>query len=461
MNTRTEKDSLGEVPVAEHVYWGAQTERARHHFTIGQEEMPKELILALVLIKKAAALVNCKVGLLSQEKRDLILLACDELLSGQHLDQFPLHIWQTGSGTQTNMNVNEVIANRAIELAGGTKGSKKPIHPNDDVNMSQSTNDVFPSAIHIAAALKIEHTLRPALKLLHTTLQEKERQFAEIIKVGRTHMMDAVPLTLGQEFSGYRAQIEMDMQALDHASPALLFLALGGTAVGTGLNAPKNFGAEACGVLSDLTDLQFLTAPNKFAALASHEPLLLLSGTLKCLATSLFKIANDIRLAGSGPRAGLAELLLPENEPGSSIMPGKVNPTQCEAVTMVAVQVMGLDASLTFANALGHFELNVMKPLIGYNLLTSIGLLADAITSFVAYCLKDLDANKEHITHVLAHSLMIATALNPIVGYDKAAEIVKKAHKEHISLKAAAIALGHMTEEEFDQAVDLKKLVQQ
>ena len=456
---RLEKDSLGNIQVPTHVYWGAQTERSRHNFTIGNEEMPKELILAIVLIKKAASIVNCEFTILSQKKKKIICQVCDEILAGELLDQFPLVIWQTGSGTQTNMNVNEVIANRAIELLKGKLGSKTPVHPNDDVNMSQSTNDVFPSAIHIASCIKIQEKLLPALKRLLKALNAKTKEFHTLIKVGRTHLMDAAPLTLGQEFSGYATLVEHGIQALEIGLQGLYELALGGTAVGTGMNAPKGFSKRICEVLSELTDLPFKPAKNKFEALSCHDAILGASGTLKRLACSLYKIANDIRWMASGPRSGLGEIQLPENEPGSSIMPGKINPTQCEAMTMVCIQVMGYDAAISFAGALGNFELNVYKPLVAYNFLHSIELLSDASDSFTTRCVTGIKPNLKRIHEDLHNSLMLATALTPLVGYDKTAEIVKKAHAEHKSLKECAVALGHLTAKEFDKALNLKKMV--
>lgn len=457
--TREETDSTGRIAVPKDAYWGAQTERARHNFTIGQEIIPKEIISALVLIKKAACLVNASKGAITKEISSAILQACDETLQGKHSSAFPLSVWQTGSGTQTNMNVNEVIANRANELLGGKKGDKSLVHPNDVVNRSQSSNDVFPSAIHIAAMIDIEKKLIPALRELFKALKEKSTEFESIIKVGRTHLMDAAPVSLGQEFSGYATQIEHGIQAIQNSFVHLRELAIGGTAVGTGLNAPKDFGREVCKLISSYTGIEFHPAENRFEALASHDAVVETHGALKRLACSLFKIANDIRWMASGPRAGLHELILPENEPGSSIMPGKVNPTQCEAITMVAVQVFGNDAAITFAGALGNFELNVFKPLIAYNLIQSIRLLSDSVHSFTTKCVQGIQANKEHIKEVLQNSLMLATALNPHVGYDAAAKIVQKAYKDGITLKEAATQLGILTPEEFDRMVDPKKMI--
>jgi fumarate hydratase, class II len=456
---RKESDSLGEINVPLDALWGAQTERSRQNFTIGSERMPYELIEALILIKKAAAIANSDLGVLEKHKKERIVEVTDELLQKKMTEQFPLVIWQTGSGTQTNMNVNEVIATLANEKAGFPHSTKSPIHPNDDVNKSQSTNDVFPSAIHLAASLQLQNRLFPALNKLHAYLFEKSTEFREIIKVGRTHLMDAAPLTLGQEFSGFATQIEEAILSLTHAKEELYALAIGGTAVGTGLNSPAGFGEKVAETIKSFTNLPFYSAKNKFALLASHDACVSVSASLKRLSLVLFKIANDIRWMGSGPRAGLAELILPINEPGSSIMPGKANPTQCEAISQVAIQVIGYDSALSFAGALGNFELNVYKPLIAYNLLQSISLLSDAIESFSEKCLKDLQANEKQISHELHNSLMLATSLNLVVGYDKAAEIVKKAHQEHKSLKAAALELGHISEEEFDKAMNIKKMV--
>lgn len=456
---RKETDSLGSIEVPGDKYWGAQTQRSIENFQIGQEKMPIELIHALGVVKKAASLVNCDLKLLPKEKKDLIVKVCDELLNGKLDDHFALVVWQTGSGTQTNMNVNEVIANRAIQMAKGVMGSKKPIHPNDDVNMSQSSNDVFPTAMHIATVQAIQKKLIPHLKLMLKGLQKKAKEFDSIVKVGRTHLMDATPITLGQEFSGYAAQIEQGIGAIEVALTPVLKLALGGTAVGTGLNAPKGYDRKVAAKIAELTGYRFVTAPNKFEALASNDALVGMSGALRMVACAFMKIANDIRWMGSGPRAGLGELLLPENEPGSSIMPGKVNPTQCESMTMVAVQVMGNDTTIGMAGSMGNFELNVFKPVIIYNLLQSIRLLSDVAKNFHDKCLLGIKANKERIGELLENSLMLATALNPVIGYDKAAKIVQKAYRENLSLKEAALKLGILTEKEFDKLVRPQNMV--
>ncbi len=447
---RSETDSMGAIDVCADKYWGAQTERSLHHFHIGHDLMPVELIRALGILKKAAALTNHALGKLTQDKTALIVTAADEVIAGTLNDHFPLHIWQTGSGTQTNMNANEVISNRAIELAGGQMGSKKPIHPNDDVNMSQSSNDTFPTAMHIATAIGIHQKLIPAVRALRDGLEKKRDEFQDIIKIGRTHLQDAVPLTLGQEFSGYVAQLDACLQRFDYVLPEVYELALGGTAVGTGLNAPRGFAEQAAKQIATLTQLPFCSAPNKFMALASHEPLVMVHAVLKALACALMKIANDLRWMGSGPRCGLGELLLPENEPGSSIMPGKVNPTQAEAMTMVCTQVMGADVSVTIAASQGNFELNVFKPVIIFNVMNSINLLADSCTSFLAFCVQGLEPNRKVLSHNVQNSLMLVTALNEHIGYDKAAAIAKKAHHEDLSLKEAAIKLGFLTAEQFD-----------
>jgi len=459
MEFRIETDSIGEVQVPSHCYYGSQTARSRNNFTIGTEKMPIEVIYALVLIKKAAAIVNHELGLLPTDKKDVICAVCDEILEGKHDIHFPLFVWQTGSGTQTNMNVNEVISNRAIEKLGGKMGYKDPIHPNDHVNMSQSSNDVFPTAMHIAAILLIRNRLLPNVCTLRETLQKKSKEFSDIIKVGRTHLMDATPLTLGQEFSGYVSQIDHGLQAIENTLPHLSEIALGGTAVGTGMNAPPKYAKRVAEVLSDLTGYPFVSAPNKFEALASNDTIVEVSGALKRLACSFMKIANDIRFLASGPRCGLGELQLPSNEPGSSIMPGKVNPTQCEAMAMVAVQVLGNDAGIGFAGSLGNFELNVYKPMMIYNLLQSIRLLADVAISFNDRCAVGIEANREQIAHFLENSLMLATALNREIGYDQAAKIVKKAYSEKKSLKSAAVELGVMTAEKFDEIVDPRKML--
>lgn len=457
--TRQETDSLGSIEVPAHKYWGAQTERSIRNFPIGTEKMPMELIYALGVVKKAVALVNCEEGRLSKEKCKVIVETCDELLKGDLDAHFDLVIWQTGSGTQTHMNVNEVIANRAIEKSGGVLGSKKPIHPNDDVNMSQSSNDVFPTAMHLATVEGIQKGLIPHLKVLLKGLEAKAKEFSQIVKVGRTHLMDAAPLTLGQEFSGYAAQIEQAMKGIETSLGPIFELALGGTAVGTGLNCPKGYDKNVAAKIAELTGYPFVTALNKFAALSSHDALVQMSGALKVVACVLMKIGNDIRWLASGPRCGLGELILPENEPGSSIMPGKVNPTQIEAMAMVAVQVMGNDTAIGIAGSMGNFELNVFKPLIISNLLQSIRLLGDVAKTFHDKCLIGICPNLERIQELLDSSLMLATALNPIIGYDKASKIVQKAYKEGLSLKQAALALGFLTEAQFDEIVDPRKMV--
>lgn len=452
-NTRIESDSMGKVEVPADVYWGAQTQRSIHHFAIGSDVMPAILIRAFAILKKAAAITNHELGLLPEDKMKLIIASADEIIAGKHKDQFPLRIWQTGSGTQTNMNVNEVISNRAIEMAGGTLGSKKPIHPNDDVNRSQSSNDTFPTAMHIAAVEALIQKLIPAIKELRNALHEKQRQFAKIVKVGRTHLQDAVPLTLGQEFSGYVAQLDAALKNIEATLPGLYELALGGTAVGTGLNAHPKFAKLVADNIAKLTELPFVTAPNKFAALAAHDAIVFASGGLKTLASALMKIANDIRWLGSGPRTGFGELILPENEPGSSIMPGKVNPTQCEALTMVCVQVMGNDAAIGIAGSQGNFELNVFKPMMIYNLLHSITLLSDSMHSFKEFCVDGLQADENRIKDLVNNSLMLVTALAPKIGYDKCAEIAHKAWHENTSLLEACLALGYLSEKEFKELV--------
>ena len=456
---RTEKDSIGEVKVPADKYWGSQTERSLENFKIGTERMPLEIIYALAIVKKASAITNVELGLLQVEKGKVILDVCDEILAGRLDDHFPLSVWQTGSGTQTNMNVNEVISNRAIEKMGGTLGSKAPIHPNDHVNKSQSSNDTFPTAMHIAATLDITKKLLPNLKKLRDTLHAKSQSFATIIKIGRTHLMEATPLTLGQEFSGYVSQLDHGIKAIENALPHLSEIALGGTAVGTGINTHPKYAAMVAGVISQLTGCHFVTAPNKFEALAANDAMVEASGALKRVACSLMKIANDIRWMASGPRCGIGEITIPANEPGSSIMPGKVNPTQSEALTMVAVQVMGNDTAIGFAGSLGNFELNVFKPVIGYNLLQSIRLLADAVLSFNDNCAVGIEPNLGRISELLNKSLMLATALNEEIGYDKASQIVKKAHSEGLTLKEATLALGFLTEERFHQIVDPSKMV--
>jgi len=448
--TRSESDSMGPIEVEQSRYWGAQTERSLHHFNIGDDRFPRPMIRALGLLKKAAALANQELGMLPEAKVSLILRAADDVIAGKLDEHFPLRVWQTGSGTQTNMNANEVISNRAIELAGGVLGSKKPIHPNDDVNRGQSSNDTFPTAMHIAAAEQVVHHLLPHVTALRDVLADKASDFADIIKIGRTHLQDATPLTLGQEFSGYVQQLDYSLAAVAHALPHVYQLALGGTAVGTGLNTHVDYAVTSARHIAILTGLPFITAPNKFAALAGHEALVGLHGALKTLACALMKIANDVRWLASGPRCGLGELSIPENEPGSSIMPGKVNPTQSEALTMVCAQVLGNDVAVNIGGASGNFELNVFKPLIIHNVLHSLRLLGDACRNFREFCAEGITANRERIDHNLRESLMLVTALNPHIGYDNAAKIAKKAHHDGTSLKAAALALGLLTEAQFD-----------
>src|SRR3990167_1761244 len=457
--TRIESDSMGTIEVPASNYWGAQTQRSLEHFAIGHHLMPQELIRAFGILKKAAALTNYELGLMKKDKMDLIIQAADEVIAGKWNDQFPLTVWQTGSGTQTNMNVNEVISNRAIEIANGKLGSKNPVHPNDHVNQSQSSNDTFPTAMHITAAHAIIHQLLPAIQTLRDGLTEKQNQFTHIIKIGRTHLQDAVPLTLGQEFSGYVAQLNTAMNNIKQTLPNLYELAIGGTAVGTGLNTHPQFAEKVAAKIAELTDLPFITAPNKFAALAAHDAFVFASGALKTLACALMKIANDIRWLGSGPRCGLGELILPENEPGSSIMPGKVNPTQSEAMTMVCVQVMGHDAVIGFADSQGNFELNVFKPVIIYNFMNSVRLLTDAATMFNKYCISGLQANEKVIKQSVENSLMLVTALAPKIGYDQAAKIAHKAWHEGTSLLEACLALGYLSEAEFKQYVNLKAML--
>ncbi|HEX8145124.1 MAG TPA: class II fumarate hydratase [Pyrinomonadaceae bacterium] len=447
---RTETDSMGPIEVAADRYWGAQTQRSLIHFDIGDDRMPREMIRALGILKKAAALVNRDLGKLPPEKAELIARSAEEVIEGRLDEHFPLRVWQTGSGTQTNMNANEVISNRAIELAGGEMGSKKPIHPNDDVNMSQSSNDTFPTAMHIAAAERMNELI-PEVQKVHDAIDAKAKEFADVVKIGRTHLQDATPLTVGQEMSGWASLIERDIERLHLVLPGLYDLAIGGTAVGTGLNSHPEFGERAAARIAELTGLPFKSHPNKFAALSAHDELVFASGALKTLAASLMKIANDIRWLASGPRAGLGELILPENEPGSSIMPGKVNPTQSEAMTMVAVQVFGNDAAIGFAGSQGNFELNVFNPVMIHNLLHSIRLIKDACHGFVDYCIAGIELNREQIDAHLRNSLMLVTALNQHIGYDNAAQIAKNAHKKGISLRESAIELGHLTGEQFDQ----------
>jgi len=451
--TRTERDSMGPIDVRADRYWGAQTERSLHHFAIGGDRIPLPVIRALGLVKKASAQVNQDLGLLDARRAELIVAAADEVVAGKLDEHFPLSVWQTGSGTQTNMNVNEVIANRAIELAGGKLGSKAPIHPNDHINMSQSSNDAFPTAMHVAAALEITERLVPSLRALRDALAAKAREFADIVKIGRTHLQDAVPLTLGQEFSGYAAQLDAGIARIEATLPGLLALAIGGTAVGTGLNAPAGFGDAVARRLAALTGLPFTSAANKFAALAAHDDLVMASGALRTLAGALMKIANDLRWLASGPRSGLGELTLPENEPGSSIMPGKVNPTQCEALTMVAVEVIGNDTAVAIAGSQGNFELNVFKPLIIFNVLRSVHLLADACARFREFCVEGVEANRARIAELVDRSLMLVTALAPHIGYDRAAAIAKRAHAEGLTLREAALASGYVTAEQYDRWV--------
>lgn len=458
-NTRIETDSMGEIAVAADKYWGAQTERSLHHFDIGRDIMPREITHAFGVLKKAAALANLELGKLPQDKAKLIVQAAEEVSAGKLDSHFPLHVWQTGSGTQSNMNANEVISNRAIVIAGGTMGSKSPIHPNDHVNMSQSSNDTFPTAMHIAAAIAFQRVLLPAVRALRDGLAVKMQAFKDIVKIGRTHLQDAVPLTLGQEFSGYVAQLDACLNRIEQVLPELYELALGGTAVGTGLNTHPQFAKRAAAQIAAITELPFVSAPNKFAALAGHEPLVMAHGTLKTLACALMKIANDLRWLGSGPRCGIGELILPENEPGSSIMPGKVNPTQAEAMTMVCVQVMGNDTTVAMAGSQGNFELNVFKPVIIFNVLHSLNLLADTCTSFQTFCVEGLQANQTVIDYYLQHSLMLVTALNQHIGYDKAAKIAKVAHSENISLQEAAVKLGFLTAEQFADYVKPEEMV--
>ncbi len=457
--TRIETDSMGKVEVQANKYWGAQTERSLHHFNIGSDLIPLEVIHALGLLKKAAAITNGELGQLSQDKVALICQAAEEVYSGALDAHFPLHVWQTGSGTQSNMNANEVISNRAIELAGGQMGSKSPIHPNDDVNHSQSSNDTFPTAMHLAAACAFNQKLLPAVRELRDGLARKMKQFEGIIKIGRTHLQDAVPISLSQEFSGYVAQLDACLRRIEGVLPELYALALGGTAVGTGLNTHPRFAERAAAHLATLTQLPFVSAPNKFEALASHEPLVMAHSVLKTLACALMKIANDVRWLGSGPRCGIGELILPENEPGSSIMPGKVNPTQAEAMTMVCAQVFGNDTTVAIAGSQGNFELNVFKPVIIFNVLHSLNLLADTCHSFQVFCVDGLEANRPVIDYYLHHSLMLVTALNQHIGYDKAAAIAKKAHKDNLSLKDAAVKLGFLTAEQFDAYVKPEEML--
>ena len=451
MEMRSEKDSFGPIDVPVNRLWGAQTQRSLHHFAISTERMAPELVAALAQVKRAAAAVNRSLGLLAPDKADAIQRAADEVLDGAHPDEFPLAVWQTGSGTQSNMNMNEVLANRGSELLGGERGEGRRLHPNDDVNLGQSSNDIFPTAMHVAAAQAVMHTLLPALARLRGTLLIKSRDFEDIVKIGRTHLQDATPLTLGQEFSGYVAQLDYAEHAIKSTLPGLLQLAAGGTAVGTGLNAHPDFAGRIAAELGSLTGLSFKTAPNKFAALAGHDALVGAHGALKTLATVLMKIANDVRWMASGPRSGLGEITIPENEPGSSIMPGKVNPTQCEALTMLCCQVFGNDVAITIGGASGNFELNVFKPMIAHNFLQSARLLADGMRSFEEHCAHGIEPNRERIAELMERSLMLVTALAPHIGYDKAAHIAKKAQHDGSTLKQAALALGYVTEQQFGE----------
>jgi len=458
-STRVENDSLGPVNVPSDRLWGAQTQRSLEYFSIGEDLIPRELIPAYAFIKKAAALVNAKAGRLPAEQKDLIVRVCDEILQGQHAEHFPLHVWMTGSGTQFNMNVNEVIANRCSQIAGQPLGSKKPVHPNDHVNMSQSSNDSFPTAMNVAAALGVTGKLLPAVKALHDALDAKARAWDDIVKIGRTHLQDATPLTLGQEFSGYVAMLADDLARLEDARRAVFRLALGGTAVGTGINAQPGFDVAVAAEIAQLTGLPFVTAPNKFAVQGAHDDLVQLSGTLKTLGVSLYKIANDIRLLSCGPRAGFAELDIPANEPGSSIMPGKVNPTQCEALAMIAVQVMANDVAVAFGGAGGYLEMNVYKPLIIFNIAKSIRLMADGCVNFRQYLVEGMEPNRARIKAFVDRSLMLVTALSPVIGYDKASQTAHYALDHDLTLKDAALALGVVSAEEFDRIVDPRKMV--
>ncbi|HEX2598686.1 MAG TPA: class II fumarate hydratase [Terriglobales bacterium] len=453
IRTRIESDSMGKIEVPADVYWGAQTQRSLLHFDIGRDTMPPELIHAFGLLKKACTLVNQDLGKLSADKAHLIVQAANEVIDGKLDDQFPLRIWQTGSGTQTNMNVNEVIANRAIQIAGGEMGSKNPIHPNDHVNMSQSSNDTFPAAMHIAAAERVKNALIPAVKQVRDAIAAKAQQFQDVVKIGRTHLQDAVPLTIGQEFGGWASLLDRDIARLEQVLQGLYDLAIGGTAVGTGLNTHPEFAERAAKKIAELTSLPFRSHPNKFAALSAHDEIVFAQGALETLAASFMKISNDIRWLASGPRCGLGELTIPENEPGSSIMPGKVNPTQCEAMTMVCAQVHGATAAVGFAGSQGNFELNVYKPVIIYNFLHSVTLITDACHGYVEYMIKGIEVDRAKVEWYVKNSLMLVTALAPKVGYDKAAQIAHTAHVEHSSLREAALKLGYLTGEEFDQLV--------
>lgn len=456
--TRTESDSMGAIKVPNERYWGAQTQRSLKYFSIGTDYIPPEVIIAFAILKKAAALANQELGKLSQHQAELISQAAEEIIAGKLDGNFPLRVWMTGSGTQCNMNVNEVIANRAIELAGGVMGSKQPIHPNDHVNLSQSSNDTFPTAMHIASAVALYEKLLPQIRKMRDALDEKANKWSKITKIGRTHLQDAVPLTLGQEFSGYVAQLDADIARIESVLPDLYELAMGGTAVGTGLNAPPGFGKITAQKISQMTGLNFVSARNKFAALAAHDAMVMASGALKTLACSLMKIANDIRWLGCGPRCGFAELILPANEPGSSIMPGKVNPTQCEAMTMVVAQVIGYDTAIAIAGSQGNFELNTFKPMMVFNLLQSVNILADSCHSFTEFLIKGLEPNQAKIEHYLNQSLMLVTALSPKIGYDKAAEVAHFAHEKNLTLQQACLELGYISAEDFKQIVDPYKM---
>jgi len=459
MSTRTETDSMGEIDVPANRYYGAQTARSLIHFDIGTETMPREIIRGMGILKKASAMVNAELGLLPKNIKDLICQAADEVIEGKLDEHFPLRVWQTGSGTQSNMNSNEVIANRAIEIAGGTIGSKDPVHPNDHVNKGQSSNDTFPTAMHISAVERIRDALIPSISTLAGSFRKKAKEFQDIIKIGRTHLMDATPLTLGQEFSGYTTQLEYALDRINGCMPRMYQIALGGTAVGTGLNSHKDFAVKVARQIAELTGCPFVTAPNKFESLAAHDAIVETSGVLKTIACSLMKIANDIRWLGSGPRCGIGEIVLPANEPGSSIMPGKVNPTQSEAMTMVAAQVIGNDTTINVGGCSGNFELNVFKPVMIYNLLQSIRLLADSCRSFNDHCVVGIEPNKTQIEKHLKGSLMLVTALNPHIGYDNAAKVAKKAYQDNSTLKEAAAALNLLKPEEFDEKVRPEKMI--
>lgn len=457
-HSRIETDSMGEIEVKSDRYWGAQTQRSLHHFSIGEDKMPMEVIRAFAILKKASAFTNRDLGKLSEDKAQLIAQSADEILTGKLDDHFPLYVWMTGSGTQSNMNVNEVIANRAIEITGGELGSKNPIHPNDDVNMSQSSNDTFPTAMNIASAIAISDRLIPKVTKLRDALGEKAQEWQNIIKIGRTHLQDAVPLSLGQEFSGYVGMLDDNLARINQVLPDIYQLALGGTALGTGINAPQGFAEKSAQYIAELTGLPFITAPNKFTVMGSHDAIVMLCGVLKTLACSLYKIANDIRLLACGPRAGFNELELPANEPGSSIMPGKVNPTQCEALAMVAVQVMGYDTAVSFAGASGYLEMNVYKPMMIYNVLQSIKILSDSCNNFTDFTVIGMKPNLKRINELVNQSLMLVTSLSPVIGYDKASEIAHLAHEENLTLKEATLKLGYLTETEFDRSINLAKM---